>query len=497
MRPDRVRRAAGRETAAVLLFVALAVGLIGARHLALALASGGMPGRSPGAGAGRMASPDVTPRVMAIQRETLDLARAAALTASRGGVTGVARLTPTRSALVLLPRGDPYRVADLLRFPTAATATPGGDVAVHLPIVVLRDAVLAIDSGRTPRLRLDSSPAGFASIVGLGGGIELTGSAARPLEITTADPATGAPDGRLDDGRGFVLNNRGRMDLTYVRAGALGFGPGLASGVAWAGTGYEPARGAVTHSAFVGNRYGAYTFHALDMTWTDDLFTDNEVYGLAQGDFSSRFLVRSNQARRNGRHGFVLARGCNDNLLESNVSEANLGDGFALNDAPLERGSTARSSPVSSGNAVRDSTAASNGGSGADVLGGRETVLVGNHLDGNQFGVRYAATASGRVEGNEIRDNVLAGVRIEATAGEVVLRGNHGHGSWADLAAARTVEQAGNDFGIQRITLTAGAGSGVAAQLTRSARYLRARPALAVWILLLGLPVLSRGLARL
>jgi parallel beta-helix repeat protein len=287
------------------------------------------------------------------------------------------------------------------------------------------------------------------------------------------------------------------MNLTHVHVGHLGFGQGTASGVAWAGTGYEPARGTVTRSAFRKNRYGAYTFHAADMAWTGNVFEDNQVHGLAVHDFSAGFAIRDNTARRNGRHGFAISRGCHDNLLEGNRSEGNLGDGFALEDAPLAGVRTSKAAIISTGTVLRSNTAVSNGGAGADVHGGKGTTLSGNALTGNRLGVRFAATASGTVEGNQVHRNTVAGIHVEAGAGTVILRGNHASGSWADLLVARDVEQSGNVFGVERVRLPAPPRPFPQVALTWARDGVASHPAIAVWLVVLCVPLLARAAVRL
>lgn len=495
MRRDGSPGVSRRDVTVLLAFVVLAVALVAARQLAPEPDPVTVSAAPPVAGTATAASPDVTARILAMQREALDLVREAAGVGG-GGPARVVRLSPTRAALVLVSRPTPYGVADLLAFPEAATRSGDGSVTVRLPVVVLHDASLVLDSALTPQVRLLSPAGAPASLVGLGGSLRLAGSAGRPLDVTSLDPVTGTADEHPDDGRAFVLEMQGRMDVSHVRASALGFGPGMASGMAWAGTAYDPARGDVSHSTFRRNRYGAYTFHAVDMQWTDDVFADNQVYGLAVHDFSSHLVVRGSTAERNGRHGFVLSRGCDDNLFEDNRAEGNLGDGFVLTDAPLP-GRSDRAAPVlSRNNVLRRNTAMANGGSGMDVQGGRDTSLVGNHLDDNRLGARFRATATGMLEGNQLRRNAVYGVQIESGAGDVVLRDNRGTGSWADLAVARPVQETGNSFDVRRDT-TPRDRHPLADLSGRAAHLVRSRPALAVWLVVLGLPLLARGLVRL
>jgi len=495
--PARGPASALHRATAVLIFVGMAAALLAARHLGQpsGLRLLGVPGPVPDAVV--MAGADVSPRLLAMQRDAVALARWAGRLGTNSGTAQVVRLTPTRSVLVLLPRQEPYTAADLLAFPQAATAPAPGEVVLRLPVVVMRNAVLDVDSARTSRLRLASSPAGFATLIGLGGSILLTGSDRVPLDVGTVDPGTGGIDRRPEDGRGFVLDLQGRMNLSHVRVSGLGFGQGMASGIAWVGTAYEPARGTVTHSTFSGNRYGAYTFHAIGMTWTDDVFEDNQVYGLAAQDFSSEFVIRDSLARRNGRHGFALSRGCQDNVLDGNVAEANLGDGFALDDAPLTGLGPKDPALVSTGNRLRDNTARSNGGSGIDVHGGSDTTLLANRSIGNRLGVRYAATASGTVQDNQVHGNTLVGIRVEAGAGDVVLRGNSGSGSRVDLLTARPVEQAGNGFDVQQATRPVTPRPIAEAVLARAWTAVGSSPALAVWLVVMGLPGIARVTRRL
>jgi parallel beta-helix repeat protein len=438
-----------------------------------------------------MTSADVSARRLGVQRSMLELVRHALLVGQAAPALGVVRLSRARAALVLVPRPRPYGVADLLSIPEAATRTAAGTVLFRLPVVVPPEASLVIDSSQATVLQLLSSPSGFAGLVGLGGTIELLGSAGTPLSITTLDPGTGGEDQNLDDGRGFVLESEGRMDLSYVRAEGLGFGYGAVSGVAWAGTTRAVARGTVTHSRFTGNRYGAYTFRATGMTWTDNSFAYNQVYGLALHDFSTHFVVRNNHAVHNGRHGFMLSRGCDENVLDNNRSESNDGDGFVVNSAPIE-GNALASAVQSSGNVLSGNTAAGNGPAGIAVEGGRSTVVRGNQVSDNQVGVRYGATATGTVEDNAFLRNRLFGVQIEASAGAVTLRRNTASGSWSDLMAARPVERSGNHFDVAQVRDLTGGHGLLEAPLTAVAGFVEIRPALGAWLIMILVPLAVR-----
>jgi len=106
----------------------------------------------------------------------------------------------------------------------------GRRLLVRIPIVVTRGARLILHSRHVRQLLLRSSPFSFASIMDLGGMIRLTGTARQPLEVASFQPDVASPDNTIDDGRPFVLDRSGWMNLRYVRAESLGFGeaPALA-----------------------------------------------------------------------------------------------------------------------------------------------------------------------------------------------------------------------------------------------------------------------------
>ena len=189
-------------------------------------------------------------------------------------------------------------------------------LAGHVEVPV--GATLVIDT-QTPDVRLPSDPSGFATIISRG---TMTWPAPRR-------PRCGSPAGtraagagrRRRDGRSFVLQIGGRMDVDHGRFEYLGFGTGTSSGVAWRGaapnvagtapdSGWIKAQGTVTDSVFAHNHFGAYTHEAQGMRWTGNTFSDNEEYGFDPHDFSDDFVVENNTAHHNGKHGFIFSRGC-------------------------------------------------------------------------------------------------------------------------------------------------------------------------------------------
>ena len=119
------------------------------------------------------------------------------------------------------------------------------------------------------------------------------------MAISSWDPQQAGPDTEITDGRSFVLQIGGRMDVDHARFEYLGFGTGTSSGVAWRGAAADvagsteriKAQGTVTYSVFAHNHFGAYTHEAQGMLWEDNTFADNTEYGFDPHDFSDDFLV--------------------------------------------------------------------------------------------------------------------------------------------------------------------------------------------------------------
>ena len=173
------------------------------------------------------------------------LERSAAATRLARRLTAPQLLTPAGTdtgapvglpTLALAPRATPYTLAELRRIAPAAfsevPAVPGALLlGAHLEVPV--GATLVINA-RTPDVRLPSDPSGFATIISRGT-TTVTGTAQTPVRISSWDTARRGPDGTASDGRSFVLQIGGRMDVDHGRFEYLGFGTGTSSGVAWRG----------------------------------------------------------------------------------------------------------------------------------------------------------------------------------------------------------------------------------------------------------------------
>jgi parallel beta-helix repeat protein len=460
----------------------------------------GPPSYSP------LALPD-DPLMNALQVRELQRSRHAASlgTTLRAPVLLPPRFPDPLSTLTLAPRPTPYTLAELRRTVPAAFGTVGTALLLRSSIEVPAGAHLVVGTA-TPDVRLLSGPAGFATIIARGGRLDVVGSAARPVHVTSWDLARRAPDREHRDGRSFLLVLGNRMDVRHADVGYLGFGTGTSSGMAWRGmtdaTGalIRPATGAVSDSVLHRSWFGAYTFGARNMRWLRNTFAQNSGYGFDPHDFSDGFLVEGNRAFGNGRHGFIFSRGCNRNVLRHNLAYSNRGHGFMIDDGRSEVTTASQAGPVASdGNLLIDNTARDNAGSGVEIEGGKGNVVRGNVITRNHVGVRIKNLASATVEGNQISKSRLYGVDVLRGAGRVVVRHNAVAGGWAGVSLGA---QGGAVLDGNQVTH---ASAPLVVQGARvehvtfsewMAQFLRWNPLLVIWTAILWLPALL-GAARL
>jgi parallel beta-helix repeat protein len=447
-------------------------------------------------------------RSAAATRVAKTLTRPQLLAPARTGADQLSAL-PT---LALAPRDTPYTLAELRTLVPAAfsdvPAAPGAvllDAHVEVPV----GAALVIDT-RTPDVRLPSGPSAFATIVSRGT-TTVAGTAETPVRISTWDPQQHSQDAVPTDGRSFILQIGGRMDVDHGQFEYLGFGTGTSSGVAWRGaspdvagtasdSGRIKAQGTVTNSVFAHNHFGAYTHEAQGMHWSGNTFSDNEEYGFDPHDFSDDFVVADNVAPHNGKHGFIFSRGCIRNVLRHNTAFGNAGHGFMIDDGRSESTATAEARiDPSNDNLITGNVAYDNAGSGVEIEGGTGNVVSENHLSRNDVGVRVKSGATASVTGNVIDGSVRYGVHVLDPAARAAIDGNHISGSWAaiNLAAANSATLGDNPSADVSTPLVI---DGVAQRdpswIDRVVQFLHWNPVLVLWTLTLGLPLLV-GLSRI
>jgi parallel beta-helix repeat protein len=406
--------------------------------------------------------------------------------------------------LVLTPRAQPYSLAELVHGVPEAFEPMAGAVLVRAAIEVPAGATLVVDSASTPDVRLLSSPAGFAPVITHGGNVQVRGTRQAPARISSWDPGAGRRDEVPGDGRAFILDIGGRMDLAHADVSGLGFGTGSSSGIAWRGGDHPPgtprlpATGDVSDSVLHENWFGAFTFEAEAMRWTGNTFARNGAYGFDPHDLSDRFLVAGNVAHDNGRHGFIFSRGCDDNVLSHNVARANRGHGFMIDDGRTD--DPTRVLP-SNGNRLVGNEASGNDGSGIEVEGGTGNVVQANVLVGNHVGVRVKDGASAAVERNRITGSSLSGVDVLENAAQVRVVGNDVRDGWAGVVVGRAAGVQVQDnrlTGMSAPLVVQGKAVRSSSLLTVVGEAFRWKPLLILWTVILGWPALwgARSIVR-
>jgi len=99
----------------------------------------------------------------------------------------------------------------------------------------------------------------------------LRGTADVSLSVTSFDPASGAADTDMSDGRAFVRGKAGRLNVKEAVLSDLGYHTGETSGASW--------------------------------------MASNGVAA------TNNTLISDSRASGNGRHGFIFSKDCKDNLV--------------------------------------------------------------------------------------------------------------------------------------------------------------------------------------
>jgi hypothetical protein len=331
-------------------------------------------------------------------------------------VTGASRAgTPT----LVLPGPANYSITDLEGAGAVLPLAKGGYLLVD-SVLVATGATLKLGGPEVPRLLLDSSNEGFTSLVTWAGTLVLSGqSASSPLVVMGWNRAANQAAADTGYGRPYIRAVGGRLDLQYVQASNLGFWSGRTGGVAWTGISSRPSTGSAISSTFIGNTYGAFVSRSSNLQFTDDLFESNELDGIRLHRGTVNSTVTSSAAARNGANGFVVSRGAIGSALRRDLSVNNRGNGFLINGLPLVNGASpsGQNAAASTGTAVEDSQAESNGRTGILIEGGDGTMVMRNIVCGANSAIAVRAGATGTMlVGNDVR----CGGRVALSIGPAV-----------------------------------------------------------------------------
>jgi hypothetical protein len=327
--------------------------------------------------------------------------------------------------LVLPASSHTYTAADLVQH-GALVLLPHHAALLLDNVYVSSNARLSLGAPlRT--LYLDNTSGGFATIVGWGGSLSFTGTAARPLAILGWDRTTSSAAADRGDGRSYIREVGGTMTLTDVRASALGFWSGRTGGVAWTGVSGASSKGGAVDSTFTGDTYGAFVSRGQGVAFTADRFESNELDGLHIHRYSAGSRVTSSSAVRNGGNGFQIDRDTQNTVLSGDLSQHNAANGYYIDGRPLVTGASASggSNTPSSGIVIENSAATDNAHTGVLVEGGTGVVVKADQICSATTAVALRTGVTNAVlTGNDIRCHPRSGLSVGPSAPGTVISGN-------------------------------------------------------------------------
>jgi parallel beta-helix repeat protein len=305
--------------------------------------------------------------------------------------------------------------------PAALREVAPGEWLLGATIEILPGASLQVSVPDVRWLMLSSSPAGFASVKALGGGLDITGTC-----VTSWDPTQGRADTDHLDGRSFLLaRNGGQLTIDHAEVRYLGYGEVEAYGMSWR---VQGTSGHITNSIVSHLFYGLYTFDISGLVVQDNEFHDNVLYGIDPHTNSHRLLIERNIVHDNGKHGIILAEDCTDSVIRDNIVYRNAHHGIVLylnSDRNIVEGNESFANAASgininqsAGNTVRGNRSYDNAESGIGVSQtAQDNILENNQIRGNrQDGVRLVSEATHTtLRNNIIGENALYGVYIDST----------------------------------------------------------------------------------
>jgi hypothetical protein len=331
--------------------------------------------------------------------------------------------------LVLTPRVLGYGLPDLLALGAAEQQPDGGVLLTH-SVFVAPGARLMIEAPGTS-VRLRSEQSGFVSLVAWKATLVLAGADGSPLRVSSWDPGKGDVDSDVVDGRAYIRDVSGDMQLRDVNASHLGFWAGRTSGVAWTGSSNTVATGSIAASTFSRSHYGVFVSRGKDLNVTDSSFTANAVDGLSLHRGTVATTIRSSSSSGNGRHGFSADKGSESVAFTDVTAAGNAAHGIFFNGTPLTQGGSAGGASLRAygtvaivGGALRD-----NGKAGLRVVGGHDISVSGTSVTDNHDGIVLADT----VTPTTVQDVVVTGghrLGISVTGGSAAVAGNRVSGAW-------------------------------------------------------------------
>jgi mannuronan 5-epimerase len=215
--------------------------------------------------------------------------------------------------------------------------------------------------------------------------------------------------------RPFVMaTGNASMNMINSRFSSLGWNWNASYGVSW----MLGATGRVLDSTFEDNYIGAYADHGVNLTFSDDTFRDNALYGLDPHTGSTGLDIVRATAEYNKAVGIIFAEDVTHSVIQDSVSQYNGEDGIMMYES-------------SSHNAIVHDYVSHNAGDGLAVIASPGDVFADDIVTGNRIGVRVEETppASTEFVGNRILQNRITSQGASLGASNTVLD-NGGQWNW-------------------------------------------------------------------
>ncbi|WP_432505839.1 right-handed parallel beta-helix repeat-containing protein [Kineococcus arenarius] len=378
--------------------------------------------------------------------------------------------------LVLTPRSEPYTITDLLQLaPQTFVQMSDGSFLLSEHVAVVPGATLRLERPGGLTLRLASSARGFASIVGLGGDVQLDGEESAPVVVESWDVDAGEPDTDQTDGRAYVRCIGGSFSSEHARLSDLGFWSGRTGGLSLTGTD-RPNTGAIertgsggdvqadsvlngltmqpagplqpgqtnpnlgytvpaydyvsfdiSHTTIQGNAYGLFVTSANGIRVSDSTVTGSSIDGIVLHRNVRNGIVETTTATGNAGDGISLDRATSAVNVNGVTASGNEGNGISVNGRPLAEGPSATGASTSpyGRNSVTGSTFDGNGHYGIEVLGGFDIGIQNNRLSGNDMGIVVQGPAQRvSVTGNDVSRSVRHGIAFTDGVTDATATGN-------------------------------------------------------------------------
>jgi parallel beta-helix repeat protein len=273
--------------------------------------------------------------------------------------------------------------------------------------------------------------------------------------VTSWNPGLQGPDPSTIDGRAYVRDVSGGMEVRFLQASDLGFWAGRTSGVAWTGSSRTAATGAAIGSTFRHNHYGAFASRGKGLAVAGSDFSDNTVDGLLLHRSTADTTITDSTARDNGRHGFSADHGSELVSYLDVSAEENGAYGIFFSGTPLSEGQSAGGASLRTygGVMVSGGTFRKNDKAGLRVVDGTDVHITGTRVADNTDGIVLAGTtAPTKVEHATVTGNRRFGISVSSASATVT--GNELSGSETAIRVRdAAVAVTGND--VRRATVHA------------------------------------------